>query len=104
MLLRRAQWRRWSRGQVSAETFRFELDRNKLKATRRHEGPYLLRRNLTGEDPAELWRNYINLARIEESFRTLKGDLGLRPVFHQLDTHRSPRLHQLPRLLPARHP
>jgi hypothetical protein len=52
---------------------------------RRHEGQYLLRSNLTGEDPAELWRNYINLVRIEESFRTLKGDLGLRPVFHQLD-------------------
>jgi transposase len=71
--------------QVSAATFRIELDRNKLKATRRHEGQYLLRSNLTGEDPAELWRNYINLVRIEESFRTLKGDLGLRPVFHQLD-------------------
>lgn len=52
---------------------------------RRHEGQYLLRSNLTGGDPAELWRNYIHLVRIEESFRTLKGDLGLRPVFHQLD-------------------
>ena len=71
--------------QVTAGTFRIELDRSKLKATRRHEGQYLLRSNLTGEDPAELWRNYINLVRIEESFRTLKGDLGLRPVFHQLD-------------------
>ena len=71
--------------QVTAGTFRIELDRKKLKATRRHEGQYLLRSNLTGEDPAELWRNYINLVRIEESFRTLKGDLGLRPVFHQLD-------------------
>ena len=71
---------------VSADTFRIELDRKKLKATRRHEGQYLLRSNLTGEDPAELWRNYINLVRIEESFRTLKGDLGLRPVFHQLDS------------------
>jgi transposase len=66
-------------------TLRFELDRQKLKATRRHEGQYLLRSNLTGEDPGELWRNYMNLVRIEESFRTLKGDLGLRPVFHQLD-------------------
>lgn len=72
-------------GPVTAETFHIELDRNKLKATRRHEGQYLLRSNLAGEDPAELWRNYINLVRIEESFRTLKGDLGLRPVFHQLD-------------------
>jgi transposase len=70
---------------VSTDTLRIELDRNKLKATRRHEGQYLLRSNLTGEDPAALWRNYINLVRIEETFRTLKGDLGLRPVFHQLD-------------------
>lgn len=70
---------------VNADTFRFEFDRKKLKAARCHEGQYLLRSNLTGEDPAELWRNYINLVRIEESFRSLKGDLGLRPVFHQLD-------------------
>jgi hypothetical protein len=73
------------REQVTADTFRIELDRKKLRDTRRHEGQYLLRSNLTGEDPAELWRNYMNLVRIEESFRTLKGDLGLRPVFHQLD-------------------
>ena len=74
-----------SEAPVTADTFRFELNREKLKATRRHEGQYLLRSNLTGENPAELWRNYINLVRIEESFRTFKGDLGLRPVFHQLD-------------------
>ena len=71
---------------VNADTFRFELDRKKLRATRRHEGQYLLRSNLTGEDSAELWRNYINLVRIEESFRNLKGDLGLRPIFHQVDS------------------
>jgi transposase len=70
---------------VSAETLRIGLDRQKLKDTRRHEGQYLLRSNLPGEDPAELWRNYMNLVRIEESFRTLKGDLGLRPIFHQND-------------------
>jgi hypothetical protein len=70
---------------VSPSTFRFELDRKKLRATRRHEGQYLLRSNLTGDDPAELWRNYMNLVRIEESFRTLKGDLGLRSIFHQLN-------------------
>lgn len=74
-----------AREPVNGETFRIELDRQKLKNTRRHEGQYLLRSNLTGEDPAELWRNYMNLVRIEESFRTLKGDLGLRPIFHQRD-------------------
>ena len=71
--------------QVNPGTFHFELDLQKLRAVRRHEGQYLLRSNLPGDNPAELWQNYMNLVRIEESFRTLKGDLGLRPVFHQLD-------------------
>ena len=31
-----------------------------------------------------LWKNYMNLVRIEESFRTLKSDLGLRRIHHQL--------------------
>jgi len=70
---------------VNENTFRFELDRKKLRTTRLGEGQYLLRSNLTGEDPALLWKNYMNLVRIEESFRTLKSDLGLRPVHHQLD-------------------
>lgn len=70
---------------VTPETFRITLDRKKLKQVRLREGQYLLRSNLTGEDPALLWKNYMNLVRIEESFRTLKSDLGLRPVYHQLD-------------------
>jgi transposase len=70
---------------VHPHTFRFELDRKKLRTTRLGEGQYLLRSNLTGEDPAVLWKNYMNLVRIEESFRTLKSDLGLRPFHHQLD-------------------
>jgi len=70
---------------VNPETFRFNLDRRKLKQTRLREGQYLLRSNLTGEDPAVLWKNYMNLVRIEECFRTLKSDLGLRPIHHQLD-------------------
>ncbi len=70
---------------INADTARITLDRKKLKHSRQHEGQYLLRSNLTCEDPAELWRNYINFVLIEESYRNLKGDLGLRPVYHQLD-------------------
>ena len=70
---------------INADTFRIHLNREKLRATRRHEGQYLLRTNLTEQDPSELWKQYINLVRIEESFRNLKGDLGLRPIYHQLD-------------------
>src|SRR5271168_4014037 len=46
-------------------TFSFTLDRTKLRQVRRREGRYLLRTNLTGKNPAELWRFYIQLVEIE---------------------------------------
>jgi hypothetical protein len=52
---------------------------------RRREGRYLLRTNLTGKDPAELWRFYIQLVEIEAAFKTMKDDLQLRPIHHQLE-------------------
>ncbi|UPJ79760.1 transposase [Bradyrhizobium sp. 183] len=50
---------------------------------RRREGRYLLRTNLSDNDPAQLWQYYTQLVAIEEAFRNLKGDLAIRPVFHQ---------------------
>lgn len=67
-------------------TFQFHLDRKRLRQARRREGRYLLRTNLTGDDPARLWNYYLQLVRIEEAFRNLKGDLAVRPIFHQLET------------------
>jgi hypothetical protein len=61
----------------------YSLDRKKLKKVRRREGRYLLRTNLTDDDPAKLWQYYIQLVAVEEAFKTLKGDLAIRPVFHQ---------------------
>ncbi len=63
----------------------FSLDRDKLRKVRRREGRYLLRTNLTNDDPAELWQYYIQLVAVEEAFKTLKGDLAIRPIFHQSD-------------------
>ena len=68
---------------VTAETFTFALRRDRLRATRRREGHYLLRSNLVGEDPATLWRYYMRLAEVEQAFKELKHDLALRPIFHQ---------------------
>jgi hypothetical protein len=42
-----------------------------------------LRTNLTESDPAKLWQFYLQLVQIEAAFRTLKGDLAIRPIFHQ---------------------
>ena len=47
------------------------------------KGAYLLRTNCTETDPAKLWRWYVQLTQAEAAFRTAKGDIGLRPVFHQ---------------------
>ena len=63
--------------------FTYRLNRDKLKQVRRREGRYLLRTNLTGSDPAELWRYYLQLTQVEEAFKNLKGDLAIRPIYHQ---------------------
>ena len=49
---------------------------------RRREGRYLLRTNLTESDPGKLWEYYLQLVAVEEAFKTLKGDLAIRPIFH----------------------
>jgi len=47
------------------------------------DGCYLLRTNLTGVDPATLWRRYIQLTEAEWAFRIAKDELAIRPVWHQ---------------------
>ena len=64
-------------------TFGYQLDRDKLRQARRREGRYLLRTNLTEDDPAQLWRYYLQLVAVEQAFKSLKGDLAIRPIFHQ---------------------
>jgi len=66
-------------------TFSFALNRQKLRQARCREGRYLLRTNLCGREPAELWQFYIQLVEIEAAFKNLKDDLALRPIFHQLE-------------------
>ena len=66
-------------------TFSYRLDRAKLRTARRREGRYLLRTNLIDDDPAKLWGLYLQLVSVEQAFKTLKGDLGIRPIFHQLE-------------------
>src|SRR6202167_3573549 len=72
------------------------MSRSRLRAPRsasrsiaqrcaKREGRYLLLTNLTGKDPAELWRFYIQLVEIEAAFKTMKDDLQLRPIYHQLE-------------------
>src|SRR3984957_17856701 len=65
--------------------FSYALNRKKLRQVRRREGRYLLRTNMGGQDPAALWRFYIQLTEVEAAFKNLKDDLQLRPIHHQLE-------------------
>jgi transposase len=71
---------------VTPETFSFRLNWQKLREASRREGSYLLRSNLTGKDPAQLWRLYVQLVEVEQAFKELKDDLAIRPIYHQTDT------------------
>ena len=73
---------------VTRETFWFQTDKAKLKAAEQRDGHYLLRSNLTAEDPAVLWTRYVQLTHIESVFRCLKSELSIRPIHHQLE-HRA---------------
>jgi hypothetical protein len=63
--------------------FSYTLNRQKPRRIRQREGRYLLRTNLTENDPALLWQYYTQLVAVEEAFKNLKGDLAIRPIFHQ---------------------
>ena len=65
------------------EPLQFSLRKDKLRKVRRREGRYLLRTNLVGRDPAQMWEFYTQLVQVEEAFKNLKGDLALRPIHHQ---------------------
>jgi hypothetical protein len=73
-----------AREPVNAQTFRFKIDRCKLRAVRRREGRYLLRSyDVRGCAPGQLWEFCMQLTRIEQAFKNLKGDHSIRPIHPQ---------------------
>lgn len=58
-------------------------DRKNWRESR--EGAYLLRTNLQAESAEQLWSKYMQLTEAESSFRALKSELSIRPLFHQLE-------------------
>src|SRR6266849_3398516 len=73
---------------VTRETFQFRVHKKRLQEAEWRDGHYLLRSNLTAGDPSVLWTRYVQLTQIESVFRSLKSELGLRPIYHQLE-HRA---------------
>lgn len=67
----------------AGKPFEFALRKDKVRTVRRREGRYLLRSNLAGRPPEQLWEFYLQLVQVEQAFKHLKGDLAVRPIFHQ---------------------
>ena len=70
---------------VTRDTFRFAVVQEKLADAQLYDGHYLLRSNLTQDEPAWLWKLYMLLVEIEGVFRTFKNDLHVRPLYHSLE-------------------
>ncbi len=64
-------------------SWQMKEDRKNWRESR--EGAYLLRTNLRAETAEELWAKYMQLTEAEASFRALKSELSIRPLFHQLE-------------------
>jgi transposase len=73
------------KGKNQIATLSYQLNRETLRIARRREGRYLLRTNLTESSPVKLWEYYLLLVEIEQAFKELKGDLAIRPIYHQLE-------------------
>jgi len=85
---------------VNRQTFVCTFDRARWRRAIERDGRYILRASIPWRDgegatqgaPADLdhdgpmlWRWYMQLVHVEDAFRTLKSDLDLRPIFHQLE-------------------
>ena len=91
--------------ELATNGFSFRLRRDRLRRVRRREGRYLLRSNMVAEDPATLWRLYMQLIEIEQAFKELKArprDPADLPSARGAD--RGAHLRLVHRLLLARHP
>jgi len=76
---------------VTKENFSFTFNREKYRTMIYRDGTYFLRTNQTGKEAVELWQQYMLQCNVEQAFKELKSDLGIRPVYHhkeqRVDAH-----------------
>jgi len=76
---------------VSQKNFSFTFNHRKYRAMIYRDGMYFLRTNQSNKEAVELWRQYMLQCNVEQAFRELKSDLGIRPVYHhkeeRVDAH-----------------
>jgi transposase len=63
----------------------WEMKKERQAWRESREGAYMLRTNLQANTAEELWSKYMQLTEAEASFRALKSELSIRPLFHQIE-------------------
>jgi hypothetical protein len=64
--------------------FHYHLNAEFSRDSLERDGSYILRSNATQSDATTMWSMYMQLTFIEAAFKSLKSDLAIRPIFHQL--------------------
>jgi transposase len=76
---------------VTKKNFSFTFNHQKYRAMIYRDGTYFLRTNQTGKEAVELWQQYMLQCNVEQAFKELKSDIGIRPVYHhkeeRVDAH-----------------
>jgi transposase len=66
------------------ENFHYELDAQAYQEALDRDGSYILRSNATQADATTMWSMYMQLVWIESAFKSMKSDLAVRPIWHQV--------------------
>ena len=77
----------------TVKEMKWQKDEEKHKQMEQNLGVYFIRTNLPIEDEKTVWKIYNTIREIEYSFRTLKTDLDLRPIYHKTDEAAIAHLH-----------
>jgi transposase len=80
-----------SKSRIEAGQFSYKFEAAKYRQMICRDGSYFLRTNQIGKDGCDLWREYMLQCNVEQAFKELKSDLGIRPVYHhkedRVDAH-----------------
>lgn len=80
--------------QIQTNVIKIEWQANEIAVKKEKEqGIYFLKTSLKDKDEATIWKIYNALREVESTFRTLKTDLDLRPIYHKNDNATMAHLH-----------
>ena len=66
------------------ENFHYELNGEAYQEGLERDGSYILRSNVTQADATTMWSMYMQLVWVESAFKSMKSDLAIRPIWHQV--------------------